>query len=307
MKRKNLFTATLALVAGMFVLTSCENVKTDDSNLITGIEIESAEDDAFVDDVFSNLDSEIDLEVASLDFAGYETSMLKSTDEDLYTCKTVTVDHPDSTIFPKVITIDYGEGCPIEINGETFTRKGKIIITITDRCFMPDAERTVEFVDFYINEMKIEGTRTTVNKGENADGNLEFDMTLVGGKIIFNDTLKYTREAEKTREWVRAINPINDIWYITGGCSGVNLDGYEYSHTIVEKLMIIRCEEFNYRRAIVQGVVEIVRNGETSTIDYGDGTCDDAAILSRNGEQVELKIRKRYHQRRRLFAQVMGR
>lgn len=307
MKRKNLFVATLVIVAGMLTITSCENLKTDDSNLLSAVEIESAEDDAFVDDVFSNLDSEIDLEIASLDFADYETSILKSTDEEPYTCKSVTVDRPDSTIFPKVITIDYGEGCTIEINGETFTRKGKIIITITNRCFMPDAARSVEFVDFYINDMKIEGTRTTVNKGENAEGNLEFQMTLVGGKIIFNDTLEYTREAEKTREWVRAENPIDDIWYVTGGCNGVNLDGYEYSHTIIEKLMIIRCEEFNYRRAIVQGVVEIVRNGETSIIDYGDGTCDDAAILSRNGEQKEIKIRNRYHKRRKLFADVSGR
>ncbi len=306
MRRKNLASVTLAVAVGMFVFTSCDNVKTDDSSLITNLEIESAEDDAFVDDMYNNLDSEIDQELNSLEKTGYETLVLKSVDDEPYVCKTVTVDHPDSTTFPKVITIDYGDGCTIDINGELFTRKGKIIITITNRWFIKGAERTVEFVDFYINDIKIEGTRTVTNNGLNADSNLVFDMTLVGGKIIFNDTLQYTREAERTREWVRAENPRDDIWYITGGCSGVNLDGYEYSHTIIEKLMIIRCEDFNYRRAIVQGVVEIVRNGETSTIDYGNGTCDDAAILSRNGEQKEIKVRKRYHTRRRLFIKGSG-
>lgn len=306
MKRKNLITATLALATGLFIFTSCENVQTDDSNLLNDLAVESAEDDVTVDDLYNSLDSEIDQELANLEITGYQSSMMKSTDEDPYVCKTITVDHPDTTTFPKTITIDYGDGCTIAIQGEEYTRTGKIIIVLTDKWFLEGASRTVTFEDFYINEVKIEGVRTVTNSGENEEGNLEFDVTLVEGKVIFNDTMEYTREAEKTREWVRAANPIDDIWYVTGGCSGVNVDGYEYSHTIIEELMIIRCQEFNYRWAIVDGVVELVKNGETATIDYGDGTCDGAAVLSRNGEQRQVRVRHRYHHRRRLFAGVNG-
>jgi hypothetical protein len=48
-------------------------------------------------------------------------------------------------------------------------------------------------------------------------------------------------------------------------------------------------------RYIVQGVVEITLNGElVSSLDYGDGECDDVAILTQDGEtaEVDLSIRK---------------
>lgn len=301
MKRRNLFIATLLVAAGAFMFSSCDNAENNERIVLADVEIESAEDDAVVDDIYNSLDGEIDQEIAGMDLVGYQTSGLKSSGEELYPCKIITIDHPDSTTFPKVITIDYGDGCTIEINGETFTRKGKIEITITNRWFLPGAIRASKFIDFYVNDIKIEGTRTIENKGENAEGNIEFAITLTDGKISFNDTLIYKREAERTKEWVRAANPLNDIWYIEGGCSGVNLDGYEYSHLVTEKLMVVRCEELKHRWTIVQGVVEIVKNGNTATIDYGNGTCDNAAILTINGEEKEIEVCKRYHHKRKLF------
>jgi hypothetical protein len=78
-----------------------------------------------------------------------------------------------------VVTIDYGEGCTVIINGEEYTRKGMIKITVTERWFIEGASRTTTFIDFYMNDVKVEGTRTLTNIGANDDGNLEFSHELV--------------------------------------------------------------------------------------------------------------------------------
>jgi hypothetical protein len=304
MKRRSYYSIMPLLIAVLFTFSACDNIK-DNSLGVNDLDVELAEDDAIAEDVYNTVDAMVDDEVSSLDDNGYSTStMLKSggKHKDPYTCKVVTVDTPnDSTRFPKTITIDYGEGCTVVINGEEYTRKGIIEIVITDRWFIEGATRTTTFTDFYINDVKIEGTQTATNEGLNADSNLVFTNILTDGKIIFGNSLEYTRTSESAREWVRAADPIDDIWYITGTRSGVTVDGIEYSHEIVERLMMIRCEEFRYRWLIVQGVVEITRDGVTATIDYGDGTCDDTAILTVDGEEIEIKVRNRYHNRRRHF------
>ena len=302
MKKKAFYSISIALVSGLFLLNSC-NLDERTSSL-NDADIEQAEDDAVADDVYNTVDAMIDDEISTLDANNYNTgTRLKSANgEDPFVCKVVTVDHPDSTHFPKVITIDYGEGCTVVINGEEYTRKGVIQITVTDRWFLTGATRTTIFVDFYVNEVKVEGTRTVINTGENEDGNLVFDHELTDGKLIFNDSLEYTRTANTQHEWVRAATPMLDEWLITGSRSGINAEGHEYSHEIIERLRMIRCEEFRYQWMIVEGIVEVTRNGNTGTIDYGNGTCDDTAILTIDDEEREIQVRKRYHKRRRFFA-----
>ena len=41
---------------------------------------------------------------------------------------------------------------------------------------------------------------------------------------------------------------------------------------------------------IVSGIITIVRNGNTATLDYGDGTCDNLAVLTVNGNQYNIII-----------------
>ena len=305
MKKKAFYSISFALMAGMFLLNSC-NLDEQTSSGLNDADIEQAEDDAVADDVYTTVDAMVDDEISTLDANNYNANMhLKTVSDktsDPFVCKVVTVDHPDSTHFPKVITIDYGEGCTVTINGEDYTRKGKIQITVTGRWFLEGATRTTTFIDFFVNDVKVEGTRTVVNTGENENGNLVFEHELTDGKLIFNDTLEYTRTATTEREWVRAATPLLDEWYISGSRSGVNAEGYEYSHEIIERLRMIRCEEYRYQWLIVEGVVEITRNGQTGTINYGDGSCDDTAILTIDGEEREIEVRQRYHKRRRFFA-----
>ncbi len=299
--KKNVFYPFILLLAAAFTFTSCDNLN-DRDLAISELDTQMAEDDAIAEEAFTSLDAMIDEDILALDANEYNTgTMLKSSSEDPYACKTITVDHPDTTWFPKVITIDYGTGCSVVLNGDTYTRKGKIVITITNRWFLEGAVRTAEFVDFYLNDVKVEGTRTVENMGINEEGNLMFAHQLINGKLIYNDTLVYTRNCSSEHEWSRGSTPAEDTWYITGTRTGTTVEGYMYQHVITNRLMLVRCAEFGYQWVIVSGEINMTRNGKTAQLNYGEGNCDGTALLTVGDRERVIQIRNRFHERRRLF------
>jgi hypothetical protein len=295
MKEKRNILGLLVIAAiALFFVPSCSR---EGEGSISDTDLALAQDEAYADALYEEVDNMVVSEITTLDGNAYVSSGLKST-EDEEPCYTVTVDHPDSTHFPKVITIDYGEGCTIVFRDDTITRKGQIMITITDRWFMPGAENIVTFNNFYINEVKIEGTRTITNLGLNDKNHLEMGIVLEGGKIIFNDTAWMTREANHIREWVRLQSPQNDTVLITGSAHGINVLGQEYNRLITEPLVLVHCQDYKWRWVIVDGMVEIT-NSVTgiTTIDYSADGCDGIVIINKNGyhHNYEFKYNHRHH------------
>ncbi|MBN2348558.1 MAG: hypothetical protein JXJ22_06970 [Bacteroidales bacterium] len=275
-----------------FFMTSCE--KTDLVKSISESDTELATSEAFADVVYENVDQITNEVLINLDANSYSNTGLKSTDDNV--CRVVTVDHPDTTWFPKVITIDYGDGCTTIINHDTITIKGIIQITITGRYFVEGSQRIVELIDYYVNDVKIEGTRTITNLGLNDNGNLELQTELTNGKIIVNDTLFMTREALYTRECIfgDSFDMADDEFYITGGAQGINFFGEQYARTITNPLHKTSCLFF------VSGTIVSEVEGQSAvTLDYGDGECDNIATLTKDGETIEIILGYHYRLRHR--------
>ncbi len=292
--KKNILGLMLAALTALFIVQSCSR---EDDGSISETDLALAQDEAYADAVYTEIDNMVVSEITTLDGNAYMPSGLKSTDDE-EPCFSVTVDHPDSTHFPKVITLDYGDGCTIIFRDDTITRKGQIIITITDRWFMPGAEHIVTFNNFYFNDVKVEGTRTITNLGLNDEDNLEMGIVLAGGKIIFNDTTWMTREADHIREWIRYRTPQNDTVIITGSAHGINVLGQDYSRSITEPLVLVHCREYKWRWVIVDGTVEITNSVTgTSTIDYSAEGCDGTVIVNKNGyrHNYEFRYNHRHH------------
>ncbi|MBN1791858.1 MAG: hypothetical protein JW830_15265 [Bacteroidales bacterium] len=295
MKKKGILSVLmLALATALFFLPSCSR---EDDGTISETDLALAQDEAYADAVYTEIDNMVVSEITTLDGNAYLNPGLKSTGDE-EPCYSVTVDHPDSTRFPKVITIDYGDGCTVVFRDDTITRKGQIIITITDRWFMPGAENRVTFNDFYFNDIKVEGTRTITNLGINDKGNLEMGILLEEGKIVFNDTTWMTREADHVREWIRNRTPQNDTVIITGSAHGINVLGQEYSRNITEPLVLVHCRDYKWRWVIVDGTVEITNSVTgASTIDYSAEGCDGTVIINKNGyrHNYEFRYNHRHH------------
>ena len=82
---------------------------------------------------------------------------------------------------------------------------------------------------------------------------------------------------------------IDNVYEITGTKWGTDRQGNAFSFTILEPLV---------KRAdcpwITEGVAEITRNGNTVTIDYGDGDCDRLATITlSDGSTQVIKLKKR--------------
>lgn len=199
-------------------------------------------------------------------------------------CPNVSIDTSD-TRYPITITLDYGDGTELE-NGRVIS--GVMTIVISGPRFADGTTRTVTYTGYQIDSLGIEGTLVHTFTGDNetsrivtATGNLQF--LLPDGTII-------DRTSEKVREWLAGLDTptdfSDDMIEITGYVEAENSDGTTWSKTIIEPLIRIgSCRHF------VQGVVQYSKNGEiVSELDFGDGECDNLAILTVNGESIEIDL-----------------
>lgn len=292
MKSKNVFIGLILVAAIGFFAQSCSK---DEEGTIPETDIVLAQDEAYVEAIFDEVDNLALAETKTLDDNDYVNPGLKSTFTDI--CYTVTVDHPDSTTFPKVVTIDFGDGCSIVFNGDTITRSGQIIITLTNRWFIPGAQHIMTFNNFYFNGAKVEGTRTVTYTGLNQRNRFEVDVELEYGKVSFGDAF-VTRTASHVREWAWHLNPLIDTVYVTGNASGVNTLGENYSRDIVEPLVYVRCSNLNYHWGLAGGKVEITNSTRGNmTIEHSGNGCSGEVIVEKDGNQYNYQFRYRYYKR----------
>lgn len=251
--------------------------------------VDLADDDAVSEAVFEDVFNSIDNATIALD------DVMKSGDTKSVflvadSCPAISVLHPSTGIWPKIITIDYGTGCTGFYDN---TRSGRIIIEVTGPRREEGSKRRVTFDDYYFNEIKVEGTKLFENLGLNANGNFVISVTLTDGKLTLPDGKTLERETEHQREWVAGFmtkNKWDDECLVTGSAKGKNAEGISYFRTITSALHWKRVCAF-----IVSGVVKIEREGtEPFELNYGNGECDNVAVVSRGGESKEIQLRHRH-------------
>ncbi|OWY25674.1 hypothetical protein C7N43_20685 [Sphingobacteriales bacterium UPWRP_1] len=265
------FAFTLLLLALGFTACQKEDANLNEQAIIT------ADNEGSGEDLFTDADDISDMYAETYLGSG------KTSDE----CPTVTSSAPAGT-FPNTITIDFGTECVSE-GGRV--RSGQIIITVTDSMHNVGATRTKTFVDYFVNGIQIEGTYTVVNNGPDENGNPSFTHTLTGGAMTMPDGTTATREATHTVTLIEGADTPgrwDNVLSVTGNSNGINKNGVAYSCVIIEPLI-----KRHNCRWIVSGVKEITRDGEVSTLDFGDGDCNRFAILTTpDGETHEIRLPK---------------
>ena len=265
----------------VFVFTSCQE---DD----TTISQQLIDETTFAENVFAQLADDVE-EAVPFDAVsggrggiGFKFGFGK--------CMTRTVESPEDADFPKTITIEYDSECT---SGESdVVKSGKIIITLTGAPREEGSQRIVTFDGFSINGNEVTGTKTyTYN------GNGQFTCTLVDGNILTRDGNVIVRESTKTRTLVsggETDDRSDDVYEVTGEIAGVIIDGdsgEELSYTKIITSPLVRSKDCFW---ITQGTVETTIGDATSTVDFGDGTCDNIAVRTdENGESEEFTMQMR--------------
>ncbi|HRK27361.1 MAG TPA: hypothetical protein PK239_08735 [Chitinophagales bacterium] len=265
----------LALVMlGMWAagFSSCQKEETTGNNEAS---ISLAKDESAAEDLFADAFDLADMYMENMGGSG------KTADD----CPTVTSSTPAGT-FPKTITIDFGDSCEGE-GGRI--RSGQIIVTISDTMSNAGATKTRTYQNYFVNGIQVQGTHTTTNNGVNAEGNPTFTHTLTDGSLTFTDGSTATRQSVQTITTIAGWDTPpqwDNVWAITGNSNGVNRNGIAYSTLITEPLIKRRnC------RWIVSGTVEITRNDQTATLNYGNGACNRFATLTTpDGETHEIQL-----------------
>jgi hypothetical protein len=187
----------------------------------------------------------------------------------------------DTTGTLKTVTVDYGStNCDCN-DGKT--RRGKIITTFTGFYHAQGTIITHTPVDYYVNDIKIDGTKTVENMGLNASGQPYFNVQIDGvATLTSGETMTYT--STRVRTWTDGFttlfNRFDDEYDITGTAAGVFSSGGGYTANITAAVHIkVGCG------FPVSGTVEITPESRPVRIlDYGTGTCDATFTVTVNGQ-----------------------
>lgn len=290
---KRMNAGTYLLVAVLLIgFTACNEDAITETDLLTD-ETESFEDEQ---DTEEGLDDVSDVFDALFEADTNEGGRVMSSDtlppDSSYLCAVRIHNREENTI-----TIDFGDGC-VGLDG--VLRSGKIIITYTDYYLIPGAIITKTFEDYFVNNHQVEGFITLTNISETAQSFPTFNLVLEDGKFTWDDGSFALRETDFVWTWVNSNNPLYDEFHKDGTANGTTRRGVEYSVEITSTLIRKKICKLDGVHIPVQGIKAITREGLPNfTVDYGDGSCDNAVTITReDGKSREVDNFRRYRRRR---------
>ncbi len=281
MKTKILILATLLSV----VFYSCTKDSENGDNVMTA---EDAKVNAKMDVAGSDISAIIEEQLTTQDGI-----TLKNTQQTTFapSCATITrVPAYGTTITPGTTitkTIDFGtSGCQLP-NGNIL--KGKIIITFVYQPSATSHTINYQFDNFYHNNIKFVGNKTfTISWGTSAANpethaivvmNMDFTATFPSGNVYHRTGSRTTEiiAGQTTPEFTDNVYSITGQWTTNSTTSGWSMTSSITSPLIVK----LNCSN------IVKGIIQFQGYG-TSTLDFGNGDCDNIAIFTRNGIQYTI-------------------
>jgi hypothetical protein len=190
-------------------------------------------------------------------------------------------------------TIDFGTGCTLD-SGNVVS--GIIVITFV---FDPGAtSHTINysFNNFFHNGIEFDGdktfTRTMITTPANPTAHPQVTMTMDMTATLPNGAT-YHRVGTRVREIVEGFGNeilLDNIYKITGNWVTTTPSGATQTSTITTPLHVkMSCMAVN-KPLIVFGIITIVRNDTTATLDFGNGDCDNLAVLTVNGNSHNIVI-----------------
>ncbi len=299
-KIKNLSHAFITLLTASSLLVACQKntdvqdaLKEETEQAITTSEAD-AEADVLYDDVFDNvmgINEEVGLG-GSIGVFGRSSVVntagrFEGTDST-QRCFTVTITPLAPGVFPKKVILDFGTGCK---GKDGHIRRGKVITNFSGRMVEPGSKAITTFDGYYLDSTKIQGTHIIQN---NSTSNNRVFMVRVENGMLSQPSGNYVAWNElKVRTQIEGNGTPNflndDIFSIRGEASGTvkrNDRTIQWTSNIVEPVI----RKFTCRWA-VKGQIKITRNTKESLLDYGNGTCDDQATLTINGNIHSITLR----------------
>lgn len=251
----------LAAALSSFLVSSCSKEDSSTTSSMSGQQVSETQNSDSQDAIADKTDQDVDNTLDELQSNNYQVTSKKS--GTISGSINITVDHPDSTTFPKVITIVYNNYKDSTCD-ETFTKNGEIDVTVSlNSSDLLKVKRTQTFKSFSITtdstRVTVNGTRTVqrtkyayklkglqdlrLSATDNITANLNYAIVKTGQ----TDSMKFTRIVDKLRtviahyknvggttwRYVKFVNvlPMDTVTF-TGTVTGTNEKGDTYTKTV---------------------------------------------------------------------------
>ncbi|NVK27042.1 MAG: hypothetical protein HWE14_03300 [Flavobacteriia bacterium] len=202
---------------------------------------------------------------------------------DALSCATITIDTLTSMMHR--VTVDFGTGCTDAAGN---TRMGVIRTTYTVPRTQGGATTDIEFINYYYNQIKVEGLYHQTYLGLNTANQPEWAVDIDGSAVYSpGDTLFYM--SSRTRTWIDGFipfDPSNIRFSITGTASGERTGDPSWLASTVDPLI------WKYNCPyIVDGTYELSVVGLPNyQVDFGNGDCDNKAEVSDGNNTVIINL-----------------
>lgn len=280
------FTRIISMLTGILLLAAISCSKEENSTEeLSSTEVISSTELQFSDE--AEMISEEVTAIAEDVYATDEISIISKADyksDYLPDCVTITTVVTDTT---REKTIDFGEGCELP-NGNILSG----IINLSYAKNMESASKSValSLENFTFNGVAVEGSADILRVRSNENGNPQGTTNASFGATWPNgDTASF--EGVRNREWIEGFGSGfwgDNVFLITGKRTYVGREGNVFVKEVTSPLRReLSC------RFIVSGILEITRNDNTASLDFGDGSCDPNGILTQpDGTEKEVFLRR---------------
>ncbi|QJB41444.1 hypothetical protein HF324_27820 [Chitinophaga oryzae] len=199
-------------------------------------------------------------------------------------CPSILISSADPNVWPKKITIDYGDACR---DNYGITRSGKMYITLTGLLFNNNTHIDIQLDGYKYNGIPVAGKNSISGISYNATTGIQYTTEITGGRISYSDTLIVGYTSKKTvKQTAGAGTPTpNDNVYSIEGNASINYEkgGPAGNATIASQTPLLKA---NACKWVSQGKALVAYGSLSATIDYGNGVCDDKATITINGDKV---------------------
>jgi hypothetical protein len=275
----------LVILMSLLVITSLSFVSCNKDRL-TDDDLEAVNDNSTASGVSQEVQNITEQSITNPSNMSFRNS------GSLSTCSTITND-----TINKILTIDFGTS-PCLCKDNRY-RQGQIIASYTGRYRDSGTVINITFNNFYVGPTtsylhNVTGQKQIINNGHNSSGNLYWTITANLNVIKPNNGGTITMNETKTREMIAgSLTPTifsDDKFKINGTCNGVTTNNISYSATVVSGNELIR--DMSCPKHFTQGQVDITIGSKPNTLlDYGTGSCDNTATVTRNGKTKTINLR----------------
>jgi len=204
-------------------------------------------------------------------------------------CAIYTLDDTIPGEYPKTLTLDFGTGCT-SVDG--VLRTGKISYLFSGPLLFPGTTASVTLTNYSVNGYGIQGSYTITNTSSDSTG-ISINTQVTNGIITYPDATNYHYSHNRTYTMIAGSSTVfdisDDVYSITGNSSFSNSEGSSIVWTIVTATPLIKAVNCRY---ISKGVVNFSYNQSVNgSIDFGDGTCDNAATITVGNIQQPITLR----------------